>query len=244
MWIVLLIVIVCLVILLISIPQQATAPHTRLCATPSSHLWFTYRDALPQTPTPPDQWYDQDWTGGWGPKPAQYPVPTAPYPSITDIARHYLELRYQHHHIPAWDPSATLTGKPNESPGLDCSNFTSWVYNYGRGIRFTSDIHQQAAMYEHPHTNANGQPVYMTRIDRPTPTTLPTLQSGDLLYFWRSLPTGGQEISHVAMFTQYLGTVPYIIDSHGVGVTEHPLTGAKDGWYEHHFDHAIRLTIP
>lgn len=70
-----------------------------------------------------------------------------------------LGLQYRHHHIPGWDPpTSTYAGAPEENPdtdapndptawdsgrGLDCSNFTAWVYNYGLGIKFSGDVHQQ-----------------------------------------------------------------------------------------------------
>lgn len=64
-----------------------------------------------------------------------------------------LALNYRHHHIPAWNPPTnTHVSGDNEDPetndlgawdagtGLDCSNFASWVYNYGLGIKFTSAV--------------------------------------------------------------------------------------------------------
>jgi hypothetical protein len=70
-----------------------------------------------------------------------------------------LGLQYRHHHIPGWDPpAATYAGAPADNPdidapqsptawdagqGLDCSNFTAWVYNYGLGIKIGGDVHQQ-----------------------------------------------------------------------------------------------------
>jgi cell wall-associated NlpC family hydrolase len=71
-----------------------------------------------------------------------------------------LGLQYRHHHIPAWDPPTSSyadaagdnpdTEAPNVQTawdtgrGLDCSNFTAWVYNYGLGIKFSGDVHQQS----------------------------------------------------------------------------------------------------
>lgn len=71
-----------------------------------------------------------------------------------------LGLQYRHHHIPGWDPQdSTYPGAAGENadvdapqdqpawdpgPGLDCSNFTAWVYNYGLGIKFSGDVHRQA----------------------------------------------------------------------------------------------------
>lgn len=70
-----------------------------------------------------------------------------------------LGLQYRHHHIPGWDPpNSTYAGASGDNPdtdapqgltawdsgrGLDCSNFTAWVYNYGLGIKFSGDVHRQ-----------------------------------------------------------------------------------------------------
>ncbi|MGY4709466.1 NlpC/P60 family protein [Mycolicibacterium sp. CBM1] len=72
-----------------------------------------------------------------------------------------LGLQYRHHHIPGWDPpTSTYSGGAEENPdtdaapgpsawdsgrGLDCSNFTAWVYNYALGIKFGGDVHKQYA---------------------------------------------------------------------------------------------------
>ena len=48
---------------------------------------------------------------------------------VIAAAQKYLELPYKH--IPA-------------DGGLDGSDFTSWVYNYGFGIRFSSHVGKQA----------------------------------------------------------------------------------------------------
>jgi cell wall-associated NlpC family hydrolase len=230
-WIILLILIILFVVaLVVLIPICITPLETRTYKS-----WFIERNHLPESTVPSDQWYTRNWNEGWGPAAATYLPPPEGAPSLVTVARRYLGLPYRHHHIPGWDPSTTLTGKPNESRGLDCSNYTSWVYNYGYGLHFSSNIHQQAMMYtQYPN---------MERVDRPSPSTLPKFQPGDLLYFWRELPSSEREISHVAMFTTYHEKVPYIIDSHGIGVTEHPLTGSAHSWYERHFNHAIRIRL-
>ncbi|CAH6418445.1 Hypothetical protein POVN_LOCUS173 [uncultured virus] len=230
---VLIVVLVSLFILVIAQDPVTLVASKGENITPAA--WFEARDRLPESAVPVDQWYTRNWNNGWGPDAITYPAGGSHAPSLVSVARHYLGLPYRHHHIPGWDPSTDLTGKPNESRGLDCSNYTSWVYNYGRGFRFTSNVHKQAVMYtDYPN---------MQRIDRPTATTLPPFQPGDLLFFWRNLPSGEQEISHVALFTEYRQGTPYIIDSHGVGVTEHPLTGPANRWYETHFNHAIRIEL-
>ena len=81
---------------------------------------------------------------------------------ILSAALHYVNdsgnaqaLQYRHHHIPDWNPTgstepaggAKTTDLDGQSPqtwaagrGLDCSNFTAWVYNYGLGIGFGGDV--------------------------------------------------------------------------------------------------------
>jgi cell wall-associated NlpC family hydrolase len=79
---------------------------------------------------------------------------------ILTVALRYLNnpgnpnaLDYRHHHIPAWNPPTDTfvsgdKGQPESNnnsswsagSGLDCSNFASWVYNFGLGIKFTSDV--------------------------------------------------------------------------------------------------------
>jgi cell wall-associated NlpC family hydrolase len=172
--------------------------------------WFRDRDSLPQSNIPVDQWYIKDWNNGWGPDAAHYPIPIGPSPDIITIARHYIGLPYQHHHIPGWNPN-----------GLDCSNFTSWVYNYGKGRKFTSNVNKQAMMYQ---TELN-----MTRINN-----FNELQPGDLLYFWRN---NKNDISHTGIFSGN----NYLIDSHGIGVKERLIT--KNSWYFKHFSHAIRIIL-
>lgn len=189
--------------------------------------WFVARNKLPESDIAVDQWYDKNWNNGWGPKAAVYPDPTQPSPDIITIARYYIGLPYRHHHIPNWDPPSTLTGKPDESKGLDCSNFTAWIYNYGTGLKFTSDIHQQSEMYK---SNAN-----MMLIDN-----LNSIKVGNLLYFWRISGSGEKEISHVGVFSGYKNNTPYLIDSTGIGVEERPM--GPNSWYIKHFSHAIAIS--
>lgn len=85
----------------------------------------------------------------------------------------YVGLNYQHHHLPTWNPQLLPqqlvdqylaqastgpqyiddTGELIErrqfaSPGIDCSNFTAWVYNIALGVKFTSGIEEQAGNME------------------------------------------------------------------------------------------------
>ena len=57
---------------------------------------------------------------------------------VIATAKRYIGLPYRHHHVPDWQPGA------GAGPGLDCSNFTAWVFNYGLGLKFTGNIHKQS----------------------------------------------------------------------------------------------------
>lgn len=191
--------------------------------------WFTYRNLFPESDIPVNQWYEKNWNNGWGPNASNYPIPFEFSPDIITISRYYIGLPYQHHHIPSWDPPTYLTGKPDSGRGLDCSNFTSWVYNYGKGRKFTSNVHNQSEMYEFEPG--------MIRIN-----DFNEVQPGDLLYFWRITEDGEREISHTGIFSGYQNRIPYLIDSrYGEGVKERPIT--PDTWYYKRFSHAIRIFL-
>lgn len=187
---------------------------------------FAARDRLPQAKTPPEQWYTRNWNGGWGPSAAALPAVAVPAgcdpvawqrERVVAVARKYLGLAYRHHHVPGWTPPAALVGAAAAGAGLDCSNFTAWVYNYGLGVRFTSDVQDQADGASAPGRRlAAGEP----------------FAPGDLLFIKAQ---DGSQISHVVLYVDE----HTVIDSHDPfgGVTEHPMAG----WYLTHFSHARRL---
>ncbi|MGA9519824.1 MAG: hypothetical protein WBV82_00085 [Myxococcaceae bacterium] len=103
---------------------------------------FEWRDTLLQTDVPEDEWFDRS---SWGPPAATYPEVAVPA-EVEDLlqwkrdrviaaAKHFIGTLYEHRHIPA-------------AGGLDCSNYTSWVYNYAFGIRFTSHVVNQSNALE------------------------------------------------------------------------------------------------
>lgn len=139
-----------------------------------------------------------------------------------------LGLQYRHHHIPGWEPPAsTYAGVSEENPdadappgptawgpgrGLDCSNFTAWIYNYGLGIKFGGNVHQQADGTAGP-------------MGRRIPTEGP-FQLGDLIYLH---PNGNPgQASHVVLYVDD----GHIIDSR---VSAQNLIGVqvrdRVGWY-------------
>lgn len=154
----------------------------------------------------------------WGPHARRYPpveVPPGCDPvkwrrlRVIAVAKRYIGLPYRHHHVPDWQ-SGARTG-----PGLDCSNFTAWVYNYGLGLKFTGDIHKQA---EGPR--APGRRLQAGESFKP----------GDLLFIMKR---DGSKVSHVAIFIDE----DHIIDDTGGGVAVRPFAG----WYKTHLSHARRL---
>ena len=165
---------------------------------------FAFRDTLPQTDTPKEKWETK-----WGPAAKTYPelkVPTSvkdpvafKRERIVAAAKKYLDLPYMHKHIPA-------------AGGLDCSNFSAWVYNYSMGIRFPSGIRNQAE-------NAG------RRLD-----PAEKLQLGDLLF---QTVKGGTTIAHVAI---YIGDGKLIDAEKGkIAIRDHA------NWYKARHSHARRV---
>lgn len=197
---------------------------------------FEHRASLPQTDIPRSQWYtEKELSSLWGPMPLQYPgieKLTAGFPSGTNmtqwkrdrvvaIAKQYIGLPYRHHHIPAWSPSeANKINQPG--PGLDCSNFTSWVYNFGFGIILNSDVEKQAAMRPRPGYRL---PEGIRKVDAHGP-----FQPGDLLYIANPDHT---VIVHTVIFIDN----DHIIDSTG----NHVAIRQFSGWYRTRLSHALRI---
>lgn len=177
---------------------------------------FAARDAMPESRVPKSKWYEKGRFDSWGPHAAEYPAANIPSgcdpvqwqrARIIAVAQKYIGLPYKHHHIPAWSP--------DEGPGLDCSNFTAWVYNYGLGIKFNSDVHKQADSPVSPGRKLNpGEPFV----------------AGDLLYI---LKGDRSEVSHVVIFIDE----GHVIDSHDGSVQIREFKG----WYRTHLSHARRI---
>ena len=181
---------------------------------------FAARDALPESTVPVSGW---GALKGWGPKAAVYPpvaVPSGRDPvtwkraRVVAVAKKYVGLPYRHHHVPGWEPSGATDPK-EAGKGLDCSNFSAWVYNYGLGVTFTSDIGAQSEGAKAPgRVLAAGEP----------------LMPGDLLFI---LKGDRSCISHVVIYID----ADHIIDSHEEGVA----VRAFRGWYKSHLSHVRRL---
>jgi cell wall-associated NlpC family hydrolase len=183
---------------------------------------FTLRDALPQSQVAESAWYTSEMAGTWGPAAASYPVVPAPTgcselawkrARVLAVAERYVGLPYEHHHIPAWDPSSAWPGA--EGPGLDCSNFSAWVYNYALGVVFTSNVEAQA--------DGSSAPGRRLGPDEP-------LETADLLYIRTEALS---QIGHVVLYVD----ATHIIDSTGPGVALRPFSG----WYQERYSHARRV---
>lgn len=213
--------------------------------------------ALQSEIVPSNQWYSdatRQRYGTWGPPARIYPQlanqatasPAWQQQRLLAVASKYINLEYQHHHIPAWSPPPDWPMREvpcgKNSPGLDCSNFTSWVYNYGLGIKFTSDVHKQAALSLQP---VGTGPEYATFGEKLLP--------GDLLFIRQK--DKKDECSHVVMWLGKYGKspngTPLIIDctatehvdcngkSIPTGVQIRPFT--ETSWYYKRFHHASRV---
>lgn len=190
------------------------APARSACPEGSAVADFAARDAQAQTmgqaPAPAPA------LSGWGPKPGTFPAPAVPQgcdtlfwkrQRILAVAEHYVGLPYRHHHVPTWEGP--------DGRGLDCSNFTAWVYNYGLGLRFTSNVRKQAEGPMAPGRRlAPGEP----------------FAPGDLLFI---LKRDRSRVSHVVLYVDEAT----VIDSHGSGVALRPFKG----WYRSHLSHARRV---
>ncbi|MGZ5018464.1 MAG: hypothetical protein ACXV8U_22070 [Methylobacter sp.] len=145
----------------------------------------------------------------WGPGPGHYPQPT-PSSDVTNstewrlqrlvaVAASMIGYGYLHHHIPDWNPGQDWYTAFNIAPtdqlvgqGLDCSDYTSWLHNYGLGIYLDTDVANQGAMVPGTKLGAtatianNSNPSFtVTRIADASmdyETLCQTLQTGDLLY--------------------------------------------------------------
>jgi cell wall-associated NlpC family hydrolase len=189
------------------VPLVPAPPLAAGCTYPDAvQTDFAARDKLPQ-------FVPQNSYGSWGPWPARYAVPAIPAncesgqwqrERVLAVAKKYIGLGYRHHHVPVFDAG--------DGTGLDCSNFTAWVYNYGLGVSINSGIGTQA---ETAGRRLAG--------DEP-------LRAGDLLFITSA---DGSAIAHVVIYIDR----QHIIDSTGPGVQVRPFKG----WYVSRFSHARRI---
>jgi cell wall-associated NlpC family hydrolase len=213
------------------------------------------------------QWYSREIRrrlGSWGPRARTYTALEGwndrsiewRRERVIATAARLLGYGYQHHHIPNWDPpkgwpwQETCMGKNGK--GLDCSNFTAFVYNQGFGLRMTGAVTQQA--YSESVLLGGKHRVAVRRIDLPSTYAerRNTLHTGDLLYI-RGRDQG--PITHVVIWVGSVGHspsgLPLIMDSHGADVKDEEgrkIVGGiqlrpyrENSWYNRCASHALRL---
>lgn len=213
----------------------------------------------------PSAWYGPG-VGPWGPLPRAYPPPALAQDKSDDWKRarivatalRFLGYNYRHHHLPDWNPPpGRYVSKPggvrHDGKGVDCSNFTAFVFNQGLGMTISSDVQKQAAT-QNAVLNAGGRSFAVATIPAQDSAAkwADVLKPGDLLFI---RPRHGDAIAHVVLWIGPWGAssagAPLVLDSHGAdvrdaggqlipaGVQLRPFRA--NSWYATHADHALRL---
>jgi cell wall-associated NlpC family hydrolase len=223
-------------------------------------------DPQRQSEVPFHEWYAA-WVrhryGAWGPPVRSYsalagfeaePLEWKRERVIATAAR-FIGYEYQHHHVPDWNPPGNWPWKSccagHNGPGFDCSNFTSFVYNQGFGIRVSSAVGRQA---ETRVARLDGMHVPVQRVELPAPYVArrETLHTGDLLFI---RGREGGRVTHVVLWVGSIGVapnhLPLVLDSHGSGVVDeegraipcgvHLRPFREDSWYNRCASHALRI---
>ncbi|MBK8038098.1 MAG: C40 family peptidase [Verrucomicrobiaceae bacterium] len=216
---------------------------------------------------PYSQWQDpanQRRWGYWGPSIKHLSPPTglakkSPQWSrerVIATAMRYIGYSYQHHHVPEWEPPADWPRDPDQKTpvgkGVDCSNFTGFVYNLALGIFPSTGIKQQSEMTEAAGPGA-GRSVAVKRIELPKSyEDFPkVLQTGDLLF----VKSNKGNVSHVVLWVGKIGEspdgMPLILDSTGSGAKDASGVTIPDGvhlrafkrsvWYFTQASHVLRI---
>lgn len=225
-------------------------------------------DVHDEAAVPFPEWYSRhirEKFGAWGPPARHYPAPTGVFnrpvawqrERVLAVALRFQGYGYQHHHVPDWSPPAGWPWKEtavgHNGKGVDCSNFSSFVYNLGFGIKPTGNVKDQSEQLEVPGPGP-GRQVRAERINRPASYAELTkvLRTGDLLYI-RGKEDG--PVTHVVLWVGPIGHspdgTPLIMDSHGEGVKDsngvsipcgiHLRPFREGSWYARCFSHAHRL---
>jgi cell wall-associated NlpC family hydrolase len=212
-------------------------------------------------------WYDaanQRRWGKWGPAAKHFNPPTGSLRQNPEWSRQrviatglrFVGYTYQHHHIPDWEPPTDWPKDEKQTApvtkGLDCSNFTAFVYNLALGIKPTGDVHDQSALTVAPGPGA-GHSTAVKRIEIPAnyEDFEKTLLTGDLLF----VKSNKGEVSHVVLWVGNIGHspdgVPLILDSTGSGSKDSNGNEIPNGvhlrpfkrgfWYASKASHALRI---
>ncbi|MFO0821663.1 MAG: NlpC/P60 family protein [Gemmataceae bacterium] len=218
-----------------------------------------------QSEIPFREWYTPatlKQLSSWGPPARHYPEPEGiahksrewKQQRVIAVAMRFEGYNYRHHHIPDWVPPETAAKKMGDhaGKGLDCSNFTAFVYNMGFGIKPNSDVKKQSEEREFalPGEKRQHRVQFIKKPDT-FKGFVDTLQTGDLVFIKN---TKG-EISHVVLWVGSIGQapdhVPLILDSHGDSVKDSEGNHIPNGihlrpfheksWYHHSASHVLRV---
>jgi cell wall-associated NlpC family hydrolase len=219
-----------------------------------------------ESAVPPHEWFSRRVLhkyGAWGPPARQYPAPPAleqfdltwMQDRVIHAASRWINYPYQHHHIPDWDPPA---GWPwhkvafgRNSRGIDCSNFSSFCFNYALGIKLDTAIRAQAERREVRGPGGKGI-LSIGVVERANYDALiGRLLPADLLY----IRNDRGRLSHVILWLGEVGVspdgTPLILDSTGPGHRDssgvpipcgvHIRPFSRDSWYARDLSHAHRI---
>jgi len=217
-----------------------------------------------ESSVPYEHWSSQavlEKYGAWGPPARHYQKPeredgkSAEWKRerVIAVAMRFIGRPYRHHHIPDWTPPAgwPLGKLDREGAGIDCSNFSSFVYSMALGLKPDSDVKKLAEELRIPVGEKEGH-IEAERIERPESyeAFLKELKTGDLLF----VKSKG-EIAHVVIWVGRIGSspdgTPLVIDSTGGerkdcdgvfipnGVHLRPFSAHS--WYFRESSHALRL---
>lgn len=220
-----------------------------------------------ESSVPFSEWYSRhvrERYGAWGPPARHYPAPEVlarrsiewQRERVIAVGLRFQGYGYQHHHLPDWNPPADWPWKEVRSghngKGVDCSNFTAFVYNLGLGLKPSGAVKEQAEHREIPgsgerHTRR------AERISKPESYAelVRKLRTGDLLF----IRNKQGEIAHVVLWVGAIGQspdkAPLILDSHGEGVKDsngepippgiHLRPFREHSWYYQSASHALRV---
>lgn len=202
--------------------------------------------------------------GYWGPSSRQMDAPAGLASKSPQWMRErviaagmkYIGYSYQHHHVPEWQPPEGWPRDPEQKTpvgkGVDCSNFTGFVYNLALGILPSTGIKQQSEMTE-ASGPGRGRRLPVKRIELPERyEDFPNvLQTGDLLF----VKSSRGSVSHVVLWVGSIGEapddLPLILDSTGTGATDAKGQPIPDGvylrpfkrnvWYFTQASHVLRI---
>ncbi len=222
-----------------------------------------------QAAIPYDEWYSSKTLsryGSWGPRSRHYSKPSAMDSWSVEKCRErviavgllFKGYPYQHHHIPDWEHPESWPWKPVSSgkrgKGLDCSNFTSFVYNLAFGLKFTSDVSKQSAIGDATGPGPGTNKWIVKRIPLPEKyeDQIKVLRTGDLVF---SFKKGSKSIGHAFIWVGRIGKspddTPLFLDSGGGATPDCNGIYVPDGvylrpyrkkyWPYTHVSHAIRF---